>query len=203
MNRRNLLKTAGGAFVVSFLPRELAAAPATISPIMTTLSTYMADAARRPLPDAVVEKTKHMILDTLAAAISGRSCRRDSSPSTSRERTAASESPPSPAATVVCGPIEAALANGMLAHSDETDDTHPPSQSHPGCSVVPAALAVGEKWGIDGQRFMRAVALGYDVGPRFTATLGKLQYMADTPPQHARAVGHVRIARRPRRARPA
>jgi hypothetical protein len=26
---------------------------------------------------------------------------------------------------VVCGPIEAALANGILAHSDETDDTHP------------------------------------------------------------------------------
>ena len=51
----------------------------------------------------------------------------------------------SPARTSLCGPIEAALANGMLAHSDETDDTHPPSQSHPGCSVVPAALAVGEK----------------------------------------------------------
>ena len=76
--------------------------------------------------------------------------------------------------------MKPALANGMLAHSDETDDTHPPSQSHPGCSVVPSALAVGEKWGIDGQRFMRAVALGYDIGPRFTATLGKLQYMADT-----------------------
>jgi 2-methylcitrate dehydratase PrpD len=45
---------------------------------------------------------------------------------------------------------------------------------------VPAALAMGEKWGIDGQRFLRAVALGYDIGPRFTATLGKLQYMADT-----------------------
>jgi 2-methylcitrate dehydratase PrpD len=81
---------------------------------------------------------------------------------------------------VVCGPIEAALANGMLAHSDETDDTHPPSQSHPGCSVVPSALAVGEKWSIDGQRFLRAVALGYDIGPRFTATLGKLQYMVDS-----------------------
>ncbi len=25
---------------------------------------------------------------------------------------------------VLCGPIEAAMANGMLAHSDETDDSH-------------------------------------------------------------------------------
>jgi len=182
MKRRDLLKTAGGAMAASLLPVEFAWAQskASISPLMTTLSTYMAEAARRPLPDAVIEKTKHMILDTLAAAISG------------------SELPPGKFAinfartyggekissvvgsTVVCGPIEAALANGMLAHSDETDDTHPPSQSHPGCAVVPAALAMGEKWGIDGQRFLRAVALGYDIGPRFTATLGKLQYMADT-----------------------
>ena len=182
MNRRDLLKTAGGAMAASLLPSRLAWAQSkpAISPLMTTLSTYMADAARRPLPDAVVEKTKHMILDTWAAAISG------------------SELPPGQFAikfartyggeristvagsNVVCGPIEAALANGMLAHSDETDDTHPPSQSHPGCSVVPAALAVGEKWGIDGPRYLRAVALGYDIGPRFTATLGKLQYMFET-----------------------
>ena len=38
---------------------------------MTTLSTYMAEAATHPLPAPVVEKTKHMILDALAAAISG------------------------------------------------------------------------------------------------------------------------------------
>ncbi len=80
----------------------------------------------------------------------------------------------------MCGAIEAAMCNGMLAHSDETDDTHPPSQSHPGASVVPSALAVGEQFGNDGQRFLRAVALGYDIGPRVTITLGKLQYMVDT-----------------------
>src|SRR5438094_8791550 len=124
--------------------------------------------------------TKHVILDTVAAMVSG------------------SDLPPGRfaiqfarvykgekvatvvASNVVCGPIEAALANGMLAHSDETDDTHPPSQSHPGCAVVPAALAVGEKFGINGSRFLRAVTLGYDIGPRVTATLGRLQYMVDS-----------------------
>ena len=80
----------------------------------------------------------------------------------------------------MCGAIEAAMCNGMLAHSDETDDTHPPSQSHPGASVVPSALAVGEQFNNDGPRFLRAVALGYDIGPRVTITLGKLQYMVDT-----------------------
>ncbi len=73
MNRRELLKTAGGTLAASLLPAEFAWAQskAAISPMMTTLSTYMAEAAHRPLPDAVIEKTKHMILDTLAAAISG------------------------------------------------------------------------------------------------------------------------------------
>jgi 2-methylcitrate dehydratase PrpD len=180
LTRRRLLQTAGGLMAAAAWPvRRVSAAP-PVSEMMTTLSTYMSGAASRALPDAVVEKTKHLILDTFAAMLSG------------------SELPPGrfaiqfarayrgdPVATVagstvLCGPIEAALANGMLAHSDETDDTHPPSQSHPGCAVVPAALAAGEKFGIDGTRFLRAVTLGYDVGPRVTATLGRLQYMVDS-----------------------
>src|SRR5215467_5962199 len=149
MHRRELLKTAGGAFVASMIPRELLAIGANVSPLMTTLSEYMASAGGHALPDAVVEKTKHMILDTLAAAISGS----DLPPgrfAIKFVRTYGGEKVSTVVASnIVCGPIEAALANGMLAHSDETDDTHPPSQSHPGCSRVPA-------------------------------TLGKLQYMADT-----------------------
>src|SRR4051812_46156395 len=180
MKRRDLLKTAGGAFVASMIPRALTAAPANVSQTMTTLSTYMAEAARHPLPDAVVEKSKQMILDTLAAMISGAQLPPGKFALGFARLYQGDKNATIPASNLLCGPIEAALVNGMLAHSDETDDTHPPSQSHPGCSVVPAALAVGEKWGISGEHFMRAVALGYDIGPRFTATLGKLQYMADT-----------------------
>ena len=64
----------------------------------------------------------------------------------------------------------------MLAHSDETDDSHSPSQSHPGCAVVPAALAAGEQFGIDGTHFLRAVTLGYDVGPRVTMAIGGVEF---------------------------
>ena len=45
---------------------------------------------------------------------------------------------------VVTSCVNAALANGMLAHADETDDSHAPSRNHPGCAVVPAALAAAE-----------------------------------------------------------
>jgi 2-methylcitrate dehydratase PrpD len=147
---------------------------------MERLSTYMSEARSRALPEEVVEKTKQHVLDTLAAVISG------------------SELPPGrkaiefarsyggrEVATVVasnfsCGPIEAALANGVLAHADETDDSHSPSQSHPGCAVVPAALAAGERFGISGTHFVRAVTLGYDIGPRFTMTLGGQRFEAES-----------------------
>jgi 2-methylcitrate dehydratase PrpD len=64
----------------------------------------------------------------------------------------------------------------MLAHSDETDDSNEFSQSHPGCSVVPATLAAGERFGIDGTRFLRAVVLGYDIGPRMTISFGAVKF---------------------------
>ena len=45
-------------------------APA-VSPLMQRLSAYVAGALRKPLPAAVAEKTKHHLLDTLAATVSG------------------------------------------------------------------------------------------------------------------------------------
>jgi 2-methylcitrate dehydratase PrpD len=56
-----------------------------------------------------------------------------------------------------------ALANGMAAHADETDDANDFARIHPGASIIPAALAVGETDDIDGPSLLRAVAVGYDV----------------------------------------
>lgn len=147
---------------------------------MTRLSTYMSAAAIRDLPEEVVEKTKHHILDTLAAIVSGA----DLPPGRVALQFARAHTGEN-AATVVgagilTGAIEAALVNGMLAHSDETDDSHAPSHSHPGCAVVPAALAAGEQFDIPGRHFLRAVTLGYDIGPRVTRTLGGLPYQMET-----------------------
>ena len=75
---------------------------------------------------------------------------------------------------------DAALANGVMAHADETDDSHNASRSHTGCAVVPAALAVGEEIGVDGARFIRAVTLGYDVGTRVVIAMGGFAFRSDT-----------------------
>ena len=42
-----------------------------ISPVMQQLSAYIAAAPRKALPKDVAEKTKHHVLDTLAAMVSG------------------------------------------------------------------------------------------------------------------------------------
>jgi 2-methylcitrate dehydratase PrpD len=143
-----------------------------ISAPMRQLSEYIAGALAQPLPDAVIEKARHHILDTLAAMVSGTGLKPgrlaigyakaqggapESSVVGTRLRTSA---------------VNAVLANGMLAHADETDDSHAPSRTHPGCAVLPAALALAERQRASGEAFLRAVVLGYDVCARVNLALG-------------------------------
>jgi 2-methylcitrate dehydratase PrpD len=152
----------------------------TAGPVMTALSDYMASAGERALPSEVVEKTKHHILDTLAAMISGSDLAPGRAAIAFARAYGGDTTGTVAGSMVLCGPMEAALANGVLAHSDETDDSHGPSQSHPGSAVVPAALAVAEKFGSDGTGFVRAVALGYDIGPRVTMALGGVKFRTES-----------------------
>ena len=173
--RRQILQTSA-----ALLTLKAARAAAPPSPVITKLGNYMAEAATRALPAEAIEKTKHHILDTLAAMVSGT----DLPPgrvALNMARAHTGEKTATVAGSnILCGPIEAAMVNGMLAHSDETDDSHAPSHSHPGCSTIPAAWAAGEHFGIDGTRLLRAVALGYDIGTRVTMTLGALPYQMAT-----------------------
>ncbi len=139
---------------------------------MTKLSSYMSEAGGRPLPEEALDKTKQHILDTFAAMVSGAELAPGRFAIKFAREHSAEKAATVAASDVVCGAIEAAFANAMLAHSDETDDSHAPSESHPGASVTPSALAAGEQFNIDGARFLRAVALGYDVGTRVTMTVG-------------------------------
>src|SRR5437660_5808438 len=189
LTRRNLLELAGLAFATTAIPSEFLAAKAAarqegaaqgVSPVMDKLSRYMSEAGERALPDEVVEKAKHHILDTLAAMISGSEIRPGRAAIEFVRAYGGKEVATVVASNIVCGPIEAALANGVLAHADETDDSHGPSRSHPGVSAVPAALAAGEQFGISGKHFLRAVTLGYDIGTRVTMSMGGPGYHVAT-----------------------
>jgi 2-methylcitrate dehydratase PrpD len=198
LSRRDLLSKAGQMTAAGLLSplagiagqSSTGGAPATglpgstkepaISPMMSRLSTYMSEARSRALPAEVIEKAKHHILDTIGAMISGA----DLPPGRAALRFAGAygsdKGSTVVASRLVCGPIEAALTNGVLAHSDETDDSHGPSRAHPGAAVIPAALAAGEEFNVDGAHFLRAVALGYDVGTRILMAMGGPGYQSDT-----------------------
>ena len=147
---------------------------------MLKLSAYMSEARNGELPENVLEETKHHILDTFAAMISGS----ELPPGLMALKFARSYGGPGActvvASDVLLGPIEAAITNGELAHSDETDDDYTGGGAHPGSAVVPATLAIGEKAGISGRHFTRAVALGYDIGMRAFQTVGTGGVLKDT-----------------------
>ena len=156
-----------------------------ISSIMRRLSSYIASALRRPLPPAVVEKTKHHMLDTIAAIVSG-SRLEPGKKAIGYVRTLAGNREASVIGSrILTTAVNAALANGMLAHADETDDSHAPSLTHPGCGIVPAALAMAERQHRRGTALLGAVALGYDVGCRLTQSLDAYQFREDGHSTHS------------------
>lgn len=177
--RRGLIKLAGGfAAAGALIPRRaLAEEPDPVSPTTLALSAYMAEARERPLPADVEERAKHHILDTFAAIISGSTLPPGAAAVGFAKAYGGARIATIPTSDLLCGPMEAALVNGALAHADETDDSlarpDPADKGrwrsvgwHPGCGMVPAAYATAEQFGASGTHFIRAVALGYDVGAR-------------------------------------
>jgi len=156
-----------------------------ISPVMRRLSAYIAAAPRRPLPSEVLEKTKHHVLDTIAAMISGSRLLPGKKALSYVRTLGGAKEACVVGSRILTSAIDAALANGMAAHADETDDSHAPSLTHPGCGIVPAALAMAEREASGGTAFLRAVALGYDIGCRLTQSLDAYQFREDGHSTHS------------------
>lgn len=152
---------------------------------MRRVSAYIAAALRRPLPPMVVEKTKHHILDTLAAMVSGSRLLPGRKALGYVKTLGGVKEASVIGSNFITSAVNAALANGMLAHADETDDSHAPSLTHPGCGIVPAALAMTERERGNGMALVRAVALGYDIGCRLTQSLDAYQFREDGHSTHS------------------
>ena len=159
------------------------------SNITQTLSAYVAGAVHLRLPDAVVVHAKHHILDTFAAMISGSRLK----PGEVIRRYVQSEGGLDQAQVVgsslLTSATLAALANGTAAHADETDDSHAASGTHPGCAVIPAALALAEKLACDGTAFLKAVVAGYDIGCRVGRALNPASL--STTGHSSRSLGNI------------
>jgi 2-methylcitrate dehydratase PrpD len=169
-SRRRLLQS--GAAIAALAACPVRIAVAANADVTARLARYMAAGRDQALPDAVMLACKHRILDTFGAMVSGSRMSAGEMGlkyvrSLGGERQASVVGSDFRTTTV-----NAALANAMCAHADETDDFEPVTKAHPGSSVVPAALAIAEQQGRSGQEFVRAVALGYDLGCRLLMALG-------------------------------
>jgi 2-methylcitrate dehydratase PrpD len=136
------------------------------------LAAYMAQARDMRLAPHVAQDAKHRVLDSLAAIVSGSHLPAgEMAIHFARAQGGVAE------ATVLTtdirtSAVNAALANGMFAHADETDDFEPVTKAHPGSHVVPAALAMAEREGASGAELLAGVTLGYDLCCRFLLALG-------------------------------
>src|SRR5260221_7133457 len=112
-----------------------------ISPLMQQLSTYIAGALKKPLPPEIVERAKVHLVDTFSAMISGSRLLPGKKATAYVKSLGGKPEAGVIGSRIVTSALNAALANGMFGHADETDDTHPPSQTHPGVARGSDGLA--------------------------------------------------------------
>jgi 2-methylcitrate dehydratase PrpD len=185
LTRRRILQGAGGIIAAAAFPAKGATASALSfsqsapkapskadADVTGRLARYMVEARNRSLSPKVALEGKHRILDALGAMVSGAKLK----PGEMAIRYIRGQGGV-PEASILTTDIKtsavnAALANAMLAHADETDDVELVTKTHPGSSAVAAALAMAEREGSSGMDLLRAVTLGYDVCCRFLMALG-------------------------------
>jgi 2-methylcitrate dehydratase PrpD len=184
LTRRRILQSAGGLIaatipitraISSALPSTQASPKAPSKPaadITGRLARYMVEARSRTLPPKVALEGKHRILDTLGAMVSGAHLK----PGEMAIKYIRAQGGVPEASVLTTdfktSAVNAAMANAMLAHADETDDVELVTKTHPGSSSVAAAMAMAEREGSSGMDLLRAVTLGYDVCCRFLMALG-------------------------------
>jgi len=168
-----MLQSAGGFVAATALPfRQDRSSSAAAANVTGRLARYMVEARSRSLPPQAAREAKHRILDTLGAIVSGARLK----PGEMAIRYIREQGGVAQASVLTTNiktsAVNAALANGMFGHADETDDFEPVTKAHPGCAVVPAALAMAEREGRSGLELLTAVTLGYDLCCRFLVALG-------------------------------
>src|SRR5215470_616012 len=137
------------------------------------LAEYAAALRYEDLPAAVVRQAKECIGDTVGAIICGSTLPWSRIVIDYAERTGpGGKSQILGRGTAVQAPA-AALANGALAHAFELDSlTRPGAGAHPGATVLPPALAVGQELGADGRALIAAFVAGNEVMIRIGRATG-------------------------------
>jgi 2-methylcitrate dehydratase PrpD len=131
------------------------------------LAQFAHDLRHDDLPEAVISKSQHHILDAIGLAFASRHFP-FAAPGLAGFRAAGAPG----TSTVIGGEgdslqaRDAALSNGYLIHGLDFDDTHPGSIVHPTVACLPAALAVGEMTNATWGELLAGYAAGMETAIR-------------------------------------
>jgi 2-methylcitrate dehydratase PrpD len=129
------------------------------------LATYAVETEFEDYPAEVIDRAKVLILDSIGCMFGGCQTNLGEAILTPIRSMGGSRE-----ATIVGGgvrvpTIQAAFVNGTTANALDYDDTLL-GIGHPGASIIPAALAIGEWTNASGRDVLNAILIGYDVGDR-------------------------------------
>jgi 2-methylcitrate dehydratase PrpD len=126
-------------------------------------ATFVSDLNYDHVPKEVIEAAKTYIMDWFGCALGGL----EESSTKSILKVARELNGRADATVLGSGdkmePTLAAMVNGTMSHAIEMDDDHRTMCGHPAVAVIPAALAISEKLGLNARQFIEAVIAGYEM----------------------------------------
>ena len=132
-----------------------------------TYAEYITNLQYSELPPEVVEKAKMHFLDALGNILGAYEM-----PWSKMVIKLVTQMKGTQESTVMGEPdkypmINAALANGTMAHGIDADDSGArPSWAHPGACIIPAAFAAAEAENVSGEDLITALVAGYEISCR-------------------------------------
>lgn len=153
---------------------------ATKISVTEAIASWITSTTFNDLPEAAVTEAKRAILDTLGVSLAG-----STQPVGKIVGDFTRELQGNPEAGIIGNgykgtAVDAAFANGVLAHAVDYDDTWLPV-GHPSCTVFPVILSLGEKLNSSGKELIEAFVIGLEIH-------GKVGYGYNTPGFHSTSV---------------
>ena len=148
------------------MKNDLDPAVVATTSISEQLAAFAARFDRQPIPEAVRERARYLMLDSLGIAFASRAYDfAEKAMAGIRDLNEGGQS-------MVIGTTEkldtrnAILMNGILIHGLDFDDTHAKGVIHATASVLPTVLAVGAKYDRSGEALVTAYILGVEIATR-------------------------------------
>ena len=134
----------------------------SVPPVTAALVEFVAELRYAAIPDEARHYARRHLLDTVGVMIAGAG----GDVASRAEAVLAAARPagriPVPGRARRADLIDAAFLGGTAAHGIELDDGFRQGSVHPGCVVIPAALALGCARRSNGQALMEAIVAGYE-----------------------------------------